>query len=339
MNFKQNFKRQLKASMDRTDGLSRAERAAVIQEYDAALDREKPPRLVLIGEAGVGKSTTINALFNAGQKVGHTRATTDRAEAVTVEEINGGKGSLEVVDMPGLGDDVANYDRYLDLYLRVLPTADAILWVHAAEDRMVHLVQQALFDIFSNSRPELIGRLVFGLNKADEMNPRDWNPSANLPSAGQLAALGEREQDFTAKVHRALPTWRGRAVSYSALRYYNLSALFKAMMYAVPEERRWVLEKRMDLADFTTLVDRKLLRAAEGRTLAEVTERPRPTPTPAPPPPPAPDAEDPAVPNSLPSAVDSAIAGLSETQWRKLSSDRDLFRAFLRNVEEQEKSG
>jgi len=43
------------------------------------------------------------------------------------------------------------------------------------------------------------------------------------------------------------------------------------MMFAVPAERRWVLEERMDLADFFELVDTWMLKNA--RRLAE--SRPR----------------------------------------------------------------
>ncbi|MDT0568747.1 GTPase [Streptomyces sp. DSM 3412] len=320
--------RRFTTSVEQSDDLSPAQRRAILQGYEEALGTEAPPRLVLIGEAGVGKSTTINALFNAGQEVGHSRATTDRAWTIPVQQVSGSNGTLEVVDMPGLGDDIANYRRYLDLYREVLPTADTIVWVHPAKDRMVHLVQQALVDIFGPS-PELVGRLVFGLNKADEIGPHDWNTHANLPSELQRAALREREEDFTSRIARVLPAWRGRAVSYAALRFYNLTALFKEMMYAVPEQRRWVLEQRMALADFTALVDRKLLQAATATTLAEV---------------PASDPERPASPEPVgdqmrqpgpnpPGSVADALAALSDAQWRDLYADRSRLDEFVRRVE------
>ncbi|MER5728298.1 AAA family ATPase [Streptomyces sp. NPDC002138] len=310
----------------------------MLREFDTALDGERPPRLVLIGESGVGKSTTVNALFNAGQPVGHTRATTDHAYAVQVEEVSGRRGVLEVVDMPGIGDDVANYRRYLDLYLRVLPTADAIVWVHPAEDRSVHLVQQALLDLLGHGAPDLCGRLVLALNKADEIDPHDWNRSANLPSARQSEALRERAADFTEKIVRVLPAWQGVAVTYSARQHYNLTALFKEMMRAVPKERRWVLERRMDLADFTAKVDRKLLRAASARMLAEVrpqaaveaahtahtahTTHPAQAPAPAPAP-------------ATGTRLSEAFAALPEAKWRELCQDRALFLEFTRRVEQE----
>ncbi|MFC8366567.1 GTPase family protein [Streptomyces sp. NPDC057239] len=323
--------RRFTTSVEQSEELSPAQKRAVLEGYEEALGKEGPPRLVLIGQTGVGKSTTVNALFNAGQEVGHSRATTDRAWTIPVQEVSGSKGTLEVVDMPGLGDDIANYRRYLDLYRQVLPTADAIVWVHPAEDRTVQLVQHALADIFGPG-PELVGRLVFGLNKADEVGPHDWNTRANLPSESQRATLREREEEFTRSIARVLPAWRGRAVCYAARRFYNLTALFKEMMYAVPEQRRWVLEQRMDLADFTALVDRKLLRAATATTLAEV-----PVSDPAPPVPPEPPRDRPRQPVAPPPrSVSDALAALSDAQWRELYADRARFEEYVRRVEQGE---
>ncbi|MFD5142312.1 GTPase family protein [Streptomyces sp. NPDC058401] len=333
------FRKELQAASGRSDALTAAEQEALLRGYDAALDAERPPRLVLIGESGVGKSTTVNALFNAGQPVGHTRATTDHAYAIQVEEVSGRRGMLEVVDMPGIGDDVANYRRYMDLYLRVLPTADAIVWVHPAEDRSVHLVQQALTDLLGQSAPDLSERLVLALNKADEIDPHDWNRSANLPSARQLEALRERAADFTEKIVRILPAWHGGAVTYSARQHYNLTALFKEMMRAVPQERRWVLERRMDLADFTAKVDRKLLKAASARMLAEV--RPQAAveaaqaaqAAPA-----APAAATEPVASAAAATgtrLSEAFAALPEAKWRELVENRALFLEFTRRVEQE----
>ncbi|MFI8201260.1 GTPase family protein [Streptomyces sp. NPDC085937] len=320
--------RRFTTSVEQSEDLTPAQKKAVLEGYEEALGKEGPPRLVLIGQTGVGKSTTVNALFNAGQEVGHSKATTDRAWTIPVQEVSGCKGALEVVDMPGLGDDIANYRRYLDLYRQILPTADAIVWIHPAEDRTVQLVQQALADVFGNS-PELVGRLVFGLNKADEIGPHDWNRHANLPSELQRTALREREEEFTRSIARVLPSWRGRAVCYAAGRFFNLTALFKEMMYAVPEQRRWVLEQRMALADFTALVDRKLLRAATARTLAEIPEGDPTPPVPQQTPQDRTRQPDPHEPRS----VADALAELSDAQWRELYADRARFEEYVRRVE------
>ncbi|MGW3248317.1 GTPase family protein [Streptomyces sp. NPDC001070] len=326
------FIRRMKHAVERSSDVSKEDREKIARGISEAHDNEPPPTLVLIGETGVGKSTTINALFNAGQEIGHTRATTDHAYAIPVP-LNASKGELIVVDMPGLGDDLSNYNAYRDLYLRVLPLADAIVWIHAADDRMVQLIQYALKDLFGR-HTGLINQLVFGLNKADEMYPGDWNPRANLPSAAQSEALRQREADFSEKIRAVLPGWRGKAVSYSALKRFNLTGLFREMMHAVPDERRWVLEQRMHLADFTQLVDRKLLKAAQATRLAEV-RQPAHASEPPGGTPPGPHAEparfEPAEQhgNDL-MRLEKAIEELSEAELRAATASRARLLDFIK---------
>lgn len=256
------------ANVSSSSKLSPDERQKVLTEVKKAKEREAPPTLVIIGEAGVGKTTTINSLFNAGQPVSARKATTLTPVGLNVKAtakdllVDGDNGLLRVFDMPGLGDRMSTYQAYKSLYLKVLPMADVVLWVHPAEDRMVQFLQSAIQDLFGRELPHLIPRLIFGLNKADRIAPDDWNKAANVPSQGQLDNLDAREEDFSSAIREALPRWRGSSVVYSAWTRYQLTTLFKSMIYAVPENRRWVLEERMSLADFFELVDRGILHAA-----------------------------------------------------------------------------
>jgi hypothetical protein len=49
-------------------------------------------------------------------------------------------------------------------------------------------------------------------------------------------------------------------VYYSATKRYKLNALFGAMLAACPANRGWVLNDRVDLADFTELIDKDILK-------------------------------------------------------------------------------
>ncbi|MEV6302558.1 GTPase [Actinoplanes sp. NPDC051861] len=289
-------------------------REQVIREVDRAYEHEPPPTLAFIGEAGVGKSTTVNSLFNAGQEVGHFRPTTLAVEGfevyATVDHIRGSRGDLRVIDMPGVGDDVANYESYLRLYLETLPRADAILWVHPAPDRMVAFMQQVLHDLVRHA-PDLRERIVFGLNKADEMGPGNWNPHSNTPSSDQVRNLEERVKEFTRSIKPHVNTRKPAVVAYSALRRYNLATLFRTVMEAVPKPRRWVLESRMDLANFIDLVDRGLLHAAASMRG------------------PAPTAPGAAPVAAQPTRVtfDEYLDSLGEAEYRALVADRARFKA------------
>ncbi|MFI2632318.1 GTPase family protein [Streptomyces collinus] len=307
-------------------GLSKELGAQLVAETAEALRQEPPPVIALIGESGVGKSATINALFNAGQQVGHTRATTERPYRIPIvyKEYAGdkGQGVLNVIDMPGIGDDERNHESYRSLYLQVLPQADVVLWVHAAEDRTIQLTQAMVREIVS-AHPQMVNRLVFGLNKADQISPRDWNPQFNVPSDEQLRHLADREQDFTQRMSYVLPKSSSKVVCYSATRRYNLTALFKAMMQAVQKERRWVLESRMDIADIKELIDRKSLAAAaaqdhvEGWSASSTQHL----------------GQQPTAPPSRESAVSAALASLPPEERVRLIGDEHLLMRFIKDVE------
>ena len=78
-----------------------------------------------------------------------------------------------------------------------LPQADAILWVHPANDRMLEYTQTKIVELFHGELRRYVDRLVFGLNKADDMHPKDWRYHANIPSDAQVVNLQGAEKNFS----------------------------------------------------------------------------------------------------------------------------------------------
>jgi uncharacterized protein len=321
--------KNFREAVDHSEDLGSGQKARLLDQVESAVRDEPIPTLLIIGESGVGKSTTINALFNAGEEVGHTRATTKTAVGIDVyvDRVRGARGELRVFDMPGLGDHQRNYTQYVQLYQEILPFADAILWVHPATDRSIQFAQQSMADIF-RPLPQLLDKVVFGLNKGDEIYPHDWNPVVNLPSAAQEATLKERTHDFSQNMRYAFQRLAPPVVAYSALKRYNLATLFKALMRAVPTERRWVLESRMDLANFLDLVDKGLVEAAERHlhTSPQPAERQPATSTPF-----APSRRDPDGTHPLPAKFEEYLAGLPEKEYIALVSDRPRLLQVMRD--------
>ncbi len=257
------FRRKLSESKE----LSDAEKEQMRGEVDRAIAREPLPTIAIVGETGVGKTTTLNALFNAGAVVGHSRPTTKTADGFRVEisDHHGNKGDIRVVDMPGLGESIARAQELGELYEKHLPDADVILWVHSAPDRMLEFSQRKAAEIFREELGPLADHLVFGLNKADDMHPNNWRYHANVPSEEQFKHLEDAERRFADEMRKVLPRRSTlRVTTYSALQFYNLPRLFSLLMEAMPKKRRWVLEQRMDLANFMQKADPRFVAGIVG---------------------------------------------------------------------------
>jgi uncharacterized protein len=268
------FFRAFRQALSENRTLSASDKELVGRELENAITSEPIPTIAIIGETGVGKTTTLNALFNAGAQVGHSSPTTKTADNFHAElhDHHGNKGDVRVLDLPGLGESIERAKELAVLYAEHLATADVILWVHPVSDRMLEFSQRKVAEIFREELAPLADSLVFGLNKADDMYPENWRQHGNVPSEEQLKNLELAEQHFKGIMRKALPRRSQlRVTTYSALRRYNLARLFALLMEAMPKKRRWVLEQRMDLANFVELADPRFVAGLTGSESAEPT--------------------------------------------------------------------
>ena len=211
----------------------------------------RSPKIALIGETGVGKSSTINAMFNAGLKTNHVKACTQESYelSIPVSELSGNSGSIKIYDMPGLGEDLDADEKHKVTYKRVLKLCDVAVWVLDGSTRHFTQTQLALRDVVSVAMGDL-DRLVIGINKIDKIRPGEWNTDYNLPSPEQEESIEFKIIDVIEKIGKVCPLKRERVIPYSAEKWYRLPDLLGAMLDACPKERAWVLYDRASLADF-----------------------------------------------------------------------------------------
>ena len=84
-------------------------------------------RIGVIGKTGVGKTTTVNSLFQAEFVTSRTVVGTHEAQYKDFKLPDG--GSLTIVDMPGYGRSINEDKSYRDIYLNELPKCDIILMI------------------------------------------------------------------------------------------------------------------------------------------------------------------------------------------------------------------
>ena len=107
-------------------------------EFQLILDKFKqetqlPPKVAVIGKSGVGKTTTINNLFNAQLKTSPTTVGTTEAQIKEFTLATG--GTLTVIDLPGYGRSEAEDPEYDKIYQQIIPSCDLVFLVIQADTR------------------------------------------------------------------------------------------------------------------------------------------------------------------------------------------------------------
>lgn len=239
-------------------------RAAIEKEFETS-----PPTICVIGLSGVGKSSTINAMFGTKKAVSASTRGTHRFHANTFtlesDRIEGARitCALRVVDAPGLGEDAALDKNYLKRYREHLPRCDVALWVVAARNRALALDQQYLREL-----ARVMPSTVIGINQVDLVDPLDWDEKLNMPSITQDTIIREICADRSEKLSPLLRA-RPKVVAYSALRYFSLQALFAALIDSAPAQRRWMFDLVKSFSTTDWLARANGLTDAQRKLLAE----------------------------------------------------------------------
>ncbi|HEX2210510.1 MAG TPA: GTPase [Longimicrobium sp.] len=224
-----------------------AELSRLIQET-----LKKPPTIGIIGVSGVGKSSTINAMFRTQLPISHTVACTKEFRDVPMKlRIHQGPAvghdvQLIVCDAPGLGEDRRMDPEYLRMYRERLPHCDIILWVMTARNRAI-----ALDQLYLEQLAEFHERLVFGVGQVDLVEPMDWKEGMPIPSRQQEQHIRDIVRDREDRLGRFLGR-RIEVTPYSSSRGYNLEALFTNLLKSCQGNRSWIYAglKNFSYADF-----------------------------------------------------------------------------------------
>ena len=241
------------------NGLSKKEAENIEKEIINRINKEPEPKIAFIGFCGVGKSSTLNALFNAGQEISDVRACTQQEQEIygDYSQYFGSKGSVRVWDMPGMGEDINADKKHLETYKKVIPFVDVVVWTIQADYRAMTPMQNTILKLKEEIGPEFIDKLMFAINKADTIAPGEtaWNETLNFPSKEQLKNIKDFEDYVRSKILQIIPDWTGDIITYSAKRRFRLDLLLTAMVKASGSSRQWLWQDIEDVANPMDLID------------------------------------------------------------------------------------
>ncbi|MFI3217673.1 MAG: 50S ribosome-binding GTPase [Methylococcales bacterium] len=197
------------------------------------------PKIGVFGKTGVGKSSLCNAVFGRDVcPISDVKACTREPQEVFLSI--GNKG-LKLLDVPGVGESGERDREYEELYKKLLPELDLVLWVLKGDDRAFSSDEQFYKKLV---RPYIhAGKPFFiVINQVDKIEPfRDWDVQNRKPSGKQATNIDEK--------HRAVSDYfelpMTQVLTVSANEKYRLIELVDAVIHALPNDKKIVVLKQV----------------------------------------------------------------------------------------------
>lgn len=211
--------------------------------------------VLLVGGTGVGKSSTIHALFKesgmeSGVKIG------DSTKPETMEIARYDLGNFVIWDTPGLGDTPANDARHREIITELLkrtdakgnPVIDLVLLILDAGSRDYSSAFTLIKDVIHpNLTSQNMDRLLIAVNQADmAMKGRYWDKIENKPEQPLVDRLDELVQTIRERI-QADTALGVDPIYYSAgcvingetlSKPYNLQKLLSYFVELLPQKKR-----------------------------------------------------------------------------------------------------
>ena len=209
--------------------------------YDAILKlTKKQLNILLVGGTGVGKSSTINALFNSNvAKIGLIDPETMEITKYAL------RNNLVLWDSPGIGDTPQRDERYKQQIINKLRETnldgtaliDLVLVVVNGSSRdmdsIYKLVNHVLIPNLEN-----FNSVIIAINQCDQiLKGKGWNYQTNKPQAELEIAIKEKEESVRKRIEENTGVKIVQPISYSAEYRYNLAELLHTILRNSPDDK------------------------------------------------------------------------------------------------------
>ena len=218
------------------------------EEFRAKVQTElldRAPVVAIIGKAGVGKTTTINNLFDVDDYVAEALSFDEKGHIGDVRrgtttairkrfDLKIGIG-LDIIDLPGLGDDIRKDKEFEAIYRQILPKCDIILYVLKADNRTLGEDERILQNIVLPSCDKK--KIILAVNQVDILGENEglhWDTRINLPDPRQEELIQLKQKNISSMFHEDLDVDANKIVCYSAIKRYHLLELLHSIVKTTP---------------------------------------------------------------------------------------------------------
>jgi len=229
-------------------------------------DIEEPVKIIGAGQAGVGKSTLLRAIFDVEEEDIPDEITTDsirpETKGFTSFQIDSEEGfKVEFTDGPGLGESIQKDEEYIPQWIDEIQDHHLLYWVIDASSRDIAHIQKNMKGILEETG--FHDRIVVVLNKVDKIDLPDeareagaegWNEEYNLPT-DELEAQIERRTDHLVDKFENVGISRDQIVACSALKRWHTMEVLDTLIEHLPPEQQVKAAANRDVDSFTELMD------------------------------------------------------------------------------------
>lgn len=229
------------------------QRKKIIEKIDSVLSYE--PKIGIFGKTGVGKSSLCNALFGKDIcEISDVKACTRDPKEVMVGM---GQKGLKLIDVPGVGENSERDKEYADLYAKLLPELDLVLWLLKADDR-AYTSDELFYKNVVEPHLDDGKAFFFVLNQVDKVEPfREWDEKRREPGTKQFKNI----HDKVASVAEFFGVVSSKIIPISANEKYNLTKLVDEIVFALPAKQKVTLFKEVSEENRSEIAQKEVKRS------------------------------------------------------------------------------
>lgn len=227
------------------------------------------PKIGVFGKTGVGKSSLCNALFGKDVcPISDVAACTRNPQEII---LGMGQKGLKILDVPGVGESTERDKEYADLYSKLLPELDLVLWVIKADDRAM-TSDEVFYKNIVKPHVEDGKPFFFVVNQVDKIEPfREWDEENRRPGVKQFQNIYRKIDDIASR----FAVSASKIIPVAANEKYNLTKLVDEIVFALPREQKATVFREVNEEHQSEIAQKEVRRSVAeviGDTVVKVVE-------------------------------------------------------------------